>query len=419
MTNVISMEKIKGKPSGDIKWKYVDYTPKGEIIPLKVWENLKVLLDHHNIKLKLNDIDHEIYFENLDGVESNNGKITDIVSLQVREGLKMQRNEVELSVKRIAEENSFNPFVDMLKANENEDMKIIDEVFSCLQINLEYADYYEFFQTLFLKWCINVVKLAHNTLKNGYRGQGVLILQGRQGDRKSTFFEKLMPKKEFFKGDMSLAPDNKDSVIQNTKYILVEWGEIDSTLKGEQAKLKQFITATDDEFRASYARVSERYPRLTSYCGSVNRADFLKDETGSRRFWVIPVDGKCDIDKLESLDMAKFWGVIYHLWKQGEILDYLPPSEEAKLNRLNGSFNYETDTTIILNEKLDWDSDEEDWEVYNITEISDYLMIRDKKQLKNELEKKGLRYQSYRRPGRSNKKGFKIPRITVTVRTEG
>lgn len=411
MNNVISMEKIKNKANGDINWKYITYTAKGDIVPEKVWENLEVLLNHHNIKLKLNDINHEIYFSNLNDANSRNGKITDIVSLQAREGLRMPRNEVELSVKRIAEQHSFNPFIEMVQANANEDYKIIAEVFDCLHINPEYEKFYELFQTLFTKWAINVVKLAHNTLEKGYRGQGVLILQGGQGGRKSTFFEKLMPNKEFFKGDMSLNPENKDSVMQNTKYILVEWGEIDSTMKGEQAKLKQFITANDDEYRAAYERVAERYPRITSYCGSVNKTDFLKDETGSRRFWVIPVVDKCNISKLESIDINKFWGAVYSLWKSGTVLDYLPPEEEKILAELNSSFNYETDTTIILNEELDWESEDDEWEVYSITEICRYLSIKDKKQLKIELEKKGLKYQSHRRPGRNNKKGFRIPRI--------
>ena len=57
-----------------------------------------------------------------------------------------------------------------------------------------------------------------------------------------------MPEKSLFKGDKTLDPDKTDSIIQNTNYILVEWGELDSTLKGEQSKLKQFITSSNDEY---------------------------------------------------------------------------------------------------------------------------------------------------------------------------
>ena len=134
---------------------------------------------------------------------------------------------------RIAEKNKFNPFVELLKANENNDYEIIKEVFDCIQINDEYKDNYNYYFTLFTKWCLNLVKLANNTLKNEYKTSGVLVLHGGQGCYKSTFASKLMPEKSLFKGDKTLDPDKTDSIIQNTNYILVEWGELDSTLKGE------------------------------------------------------------------------------------------------------------------------------------------------------------------------------------------
>lgn len=412
---VITMNAVKNRKIDPISWEFKTYTKDGAEVPLKVWQNLKCVLNRHNITLRLNLINHEIDFLGLRGSDSRNGKVTDIYSLQMQEGLRLSRGETEASIMRIAEENAYNPFLEMLKANENKDIKIIAEVFNCLTINYDYIVYEDFFNELFVKWCINVVKMSENTLEKAYRSQGVLILQGLQGGRKSTFFEKLMPNKDFFKGDTSLNPEKTDSVMQNTKYILVEWGEIDSTLKAEQSKLKQFITATDDEYRAPYAHLPERYPRRTSYCGSVNKVDFLKDETGSRRFWVIPVVGIVDIDSLEKIDIKKFWGAVYHLWKNKLVTDYLNQEQLEKLSEINSGFNFETDTTIILNEKLDWSLDKEDWDVYGIAEIADYLMIKDKKQVKIELEKKGLEYKVHRRPGRASKKGFKIPKIEVNL----
>lgn len=414
---IITMNAVKNRRVDPISWEYKTFNKDGAEIPLKVWQNLKCVLRKHNITLRLNLINHEIDFIGLNGSDSRNGKVTDIYSLQMQEGLKLSRGETEASIMRIAEENAYNPFLEMLIANENENTKIIADVFSCLSINYDYIVYEDFFKELFVKWCINVVKMSTNTLEKAYRGQGVLILQGMQGARKSTFFEKLMPDKSFFKGDTSLNPEKVDSIMQNTKYVLVEWGEIDSTLKAEQSKLKQFITATDDEYRTPYAHLSERYPRLTSYCGSVNKVDFLKDETGSRRFWVIPISGIIDIDTLEKIDIKKFWGAVYYIWKNNIISDYLSLEQQETLAELNSKFNFETDTTIILNEKLDWEMDKEDWEVYNISEIADYLMIKDKKQVKIELEKKGLKYTVHRRKGRDSKKGFKIPKIEVNLLT--
>ena len=45
-----------------------------------------------------------------------------------------------------------------------------------------------------------------------------------------------MPLNDLFKDGVSLDPDKTDSVIQNTKYILVELAELDTTLKADQGK---------------------------------------------------------------------------------------------------------------------------------------------------------------------------------------
>ena len=71
--------------------------------------------------------------------------------------------------------------------------------------------------------------------------------------------------------------------------MLCELGELDSTLKREQSSLKAFITQPLDTIRMPYAEKATKTPRRTSFCGTVNPQDYLRDETGSRRFWTIPV----------------------------------------------------------------------------------------------------------------------------------
>ena len=39
--------------------------------------------------------------------------------------------------------------------------------------------------------------------------------------------------------------------------------------------------------------------RKTSFYATVNNEEFLKDETGNRRYWVIPVE-KIDFDLIEN-----------------------------------------------------------------------------------------------------------------------
>lgn len=416
MSGVLKMSNIVSGNDNTIEWAKVGWKQvKGEFVeyPLKVWQNLETVLDKHNIKLSLNLINHDIDYIGLNSTGSRNGKLTDIHSLQIEEGLNLNKDDTLAAVKRIAEKNCYNPFVDMLIENENYDYEIVRKLFNCLEINDNNPENIEFYFRLFVKWCLNVVKMAQNDLEKDLGGQGVLVLQGGQGCFKSTFCRYLMPDNRWFKGDKSLEPDKTDSVIQNTSYILVEWGELDSTLKGEQAKLKQFITATNDEYRTPYDKVSEKYPRLTSYIGTVNKKDFLKDETGSRRFWIIPIK-KCDINKLKEIDMKQFWGAVYSIFKDGRVIDYLNDKDLEKIKELNSDYNFVSDISITLDEKLDWDSPIEEWDIYNTSEICNYLLIKEKKSLSNELLRRGIEYKSYRLRTGKIKKGYKIPKIELS-----
>ena len=390
-----------------VEWKYTGVDGKGNEYPLKIWENLECVLSKYGINLKRNEVTKDIDFFNFEGAESRNGKIADIHSLQMIEGLKMNENQVAAAIARIAEKNRYNPFIDMLKENENSDISIIKQLFDTIPIKEEYKENSDFYSLLFVKWCIGVVKMAHNTLENAYGSQGVLTLQGGQGDHKSTFFRLLLPNHRWFKGDESVDPSSKDDVIKTTSYVVCELGEFDDTMKKEQAKLKQFFTAVTDEYRTPYSHVSEKYPRKTSFCATVNKTGFLKDETGSRRYWVIPVS-MIDRNKVEAIDKNKFWGAVYHLYKSGEVTDWLDKEETAELERLNRTFNYKDDVAITLDDKLDWDSPREEWGHYSVTTIAERLCIREKAKIKNEMQRRGIKYEQ-KRYGRKPVRGYTIP----------
>lgn len=409
MGNILTLSDLKKGNKDFIDFPFSKYNKDGTKVPLKIWENLKFILDEEGIKVRYNSISRETECENWRG--SRNGLLTDIYSLQIKKGLNMSREETANSLEKIAEENKYNSFIDMLQENRNNNSDILEEVYNCIHIKIRNAVEEQFYHTLFKKWCINVVRLAHNTLENDFSGQGVLVLQGEQGCRKSTFCRMLMPDKKLFKGDLSLDTTSKDSIIQNTKYILVEWGELDSTLKGEQAKLKQFITATNDEYRASYGRYNEKYPRLTSYIGTVNKVDFLKDETGSRRFWILPVK-KIDIDRLSEIDICKFWGYIYTLFLNDEEY-WLNDEDMIIMKELNRDYSFESDLSILIEEGLDWNMNQDLWGVFTVAEVANHFGINERKKIKLEMEKRGIKYQAHRTTSGKVKKGFKLPNFNL------
>jgi predicted P-loop ATPase len=64
-----------------------------------------------------------------------------------------------------------------------------------------------------------------------------------------------------------------------------EWGEIDRVIgKKESETVKHFITIPEDRVRPPYGRKTETWKRQSILVGTTNRADFIKDHTGNRRY---------------------------------------------------------------------------------------------------------------------------------------
>ena len=154
------------------------------------------------------------------------------------------------------------------------------------------------------------------------------------------FFRRLSVNQEWFAEGLSLDLKSKDDIIKATSAWIAELGELDSTLKREQASLKAFITLTEDRVRAPYAREPSYIPRRTSFCATVNPETFLKDETGDRRFWVVPLD-KIALRMLIELPDSWFiqvWAEAVSWWKQNPQEFRLTPEERTKLAASNRTF---------------------------------------------------------------------------------
>jgi len=141
-----------------------------------------------------------------------------------------------------------------------------------------------FYNVLVKKWLIGSVA---RILQPGCKFDNALILQGKQNICKTTFFQILGG--QWF--DNSLGDiGNKDSYLVLHLSWIHELGEFDRiTSKKAAGEIKDFLTRQNDVFRKPYGREALSHPRRSAICGSVNKNSFLLDETGNRRFWIIPI----------------------------------------------------------------------------------------------------------------------------------
>ncbi len=169
----------------------------------------------------------------------------------------------------------------------------------------------------------------------GCKKDEAVILKGKQGILKSTFWV-LLYGAGFFSD--SLKGTDRDNLLILHQYWALELAEFETiTSKKQAGELKAFLSASTDTFREPYARQSKARKRQSVIVGSVNPDSFLVDETGNRRYWVIPVNvDRIDVEKLAT-ERDAIWAAAVHAYRQGERW-HLTYSEEEKISQLNGDY---------------------------------------------------------------------------------
>lgn len=232
-------------------------------------------------------------------------------------------------------------------------------------------DHNSFDAVLVRKWLIQCVALARNGYGSGYGADGVLTLQGPQAAGKTTFFRRLAVKSQWFAEGVVLDKTNKDSQLQATAAWIAELGELDDTLRKEQAWLKSFLTQTEDRIRRPYAVAPEPRPRRTSFCATVNPDGFLWDPSGNRRFWTVQVD-HIDLDRLLSLPevwFSQLWAEANTWWAEANQGFRLTREELAQLEAVNeGHRKMQTAEEEIL-DLLDFSIPPSEWEEFTAGEL--------------------------------------------------
>ena len=156
----------------------------------------------------------------------------------------------------------------------------------------------------------------------GTKFDSVPILNGPQGIGKSTLYAKLAG--EWFSDSLTLT-DMRDKAgpekLQG--YWILELGELAGMRKADVETVKSFISRVDDKYRASYGVSVESHPRQCVIVGSTNaESGFLRDITGNRRFWPIPVSGKSHKKawQITREEVAQIWAETLVLYTRGEKL---------------------------------------------------------------------------------------------------
>ncbi|WP_414451493.1 VapE domain-containing protein [Burkholderia sp. 22PA0099] len=171
----------------------------------------------------------------------------------------------------------------------------------------------EYAQLAFMKWMIAAVA---RVMKPGCKVDNVLILEGRQGWRKSTALKVLAGKPWFT--DTPIQIGNKDTYAVMAGKWIIELAELDSLNKTDSSAAKSFFATESDRFRNFYGKRATDVHRQCVFAGSVNFDAYLKDESGNRRYWPLRCGGLVDIDGIERA-RDQLWAEAVHLYREGVV----------------------------------------------------------------------------------------------------
>ncbi|WJY27460.1 virulence-associated E family protein [Sporosarcina trichiuri] len=158
----------------------------------------------------------------------------------------------------------------------------------------------------------------------------MLTLVGPQGIGKSSLWGRLGG--DWF-SDSLTSVTGKEAYEQLQGAWIVEMGELSATRKADVESIKHFLTKRVDRFRVAYGRHVTDFPRQCIFIGTTNDVEFLRDATGNRRFWVMPVGKRKvaqDWHSLTKVEIGQLWAEAVERYRAGEAL-YLPQALEEEM----------------------------------------------------------------------------------------
>ncbi|MBR4481659.1 MAG: hypothetical protein IKO86_07135 [Prevotella sp.] len=165
------------------------------------------------------------------------------------------------------------------------------------------------------KW---LVAMIAGWLDDDVVNQEILVLVGRQGIYKTTWFNSLLPPalERYFHSNTSFGNMTKDEVLKLSMYGLICCEELDTMKPSEMNRLKWAVTTTVTDERRAYAHYAERRSHIASYCGTGNNIQFIDDDTGTRRWLPFEVDSILSPRDHPS-DHDAVFAQAYALYRQG------------------------------------------------------------------------------------------------------
>lgn len=246
--------------------------------------------------------------------------------------------KIEKAISIVADKNQYHPVRDYLNRLEwdgTERIRYVLHRFLGSDIN-EYT--YEAMR-LFL---LGEISRAY---KPGCKFDTMLCLTGGQGAGKSTFFQFLAVKDEWFSDDLKKMDD--ENVFRKIQgHWIIEMSEMIATANAKSIEeIKSFLSRRKETYKVPYEKQASDRLRQCVFGGTSNTLDFLPlDRSGNRRFLPVMVyPDKAEVHILENVEESRqyidqLWAEAMVLYRSGKIRLTLSKEVEQYLKELQKEF---------------------------------------------------------------------------------
>ena len=387
------------------------YSPRSEKYIIKnTIQNLEYFLKYHGIKARLNEMNYRVEVAMNDRIEYSAKNIDHFViikSLLAEAGYEKVLNVNDYAT-QIAIKNMYHPVRDWVLSKPLTTSGNIKKLVKALN-----PKDHEKAEVLLTTWLVSGIRAWFH--EDGIAAQGVLVLYGKTGTRKTSIIKSLLPQDMLLEGHvLNVHKDgNKITALANA---ITELGEIMASIRiSGNDELKGFFTTEKDSIRVPYGRVDTIRQRRTIFAGTVNDSKFLSDETGNRRYWVIEIDDVINTD--HGIDIQQLWAEAKHLYDAGAKW-YLSQDQEKIVENTNKSYEIENPMEELILSKYDWKGSRERY--LNCAQIMEDLGINIENSRASDNVRKALRKMQKEHPAiksRRVKKGmtYEMPRLLKNI----
>jgi putative DNA primase/helicase len=226
--------------------------------------------------------------------------------LHRRHSLRLGREAVFDAVRVVADRNVVHPVRDYLRGLRWDGVPRVDTWLTSY-VGAASGDY-----TTLVGRCFLISAVAR-VMRPGCKVDTMIVFEGPQGGRKSSMLRTLFGEDYF--SDTPFDLESKDRFMALRKAWCVELAELDSLRGADVNRIKSFLSSPSDSYRPPYSRSNVHVPRQTVVAGTTNATEYLRDDTGNRRFWPLRC-GAIDLDTL-ARDRDQLWAEAREMFEGG------------------------------------------------------------------------------------------------------